>query len=168
MHAGAGEATQRAEQRPDDRSRERLWTVNWESAQLDVGADGAIGGHMEGVRGVLYQDDKPTSYFTAKAADADRETGVLKLSGDVRVVSPKEPESPDFFISDKRRAISDTPIAGARLECEALEWRSDANVIAAKGHVRVVTEDWIAGPEDELWTNSKLTRVGTPDRFGEK
>lgn len=102
---------------------------------------------MEGVRGVMYQGDEPTSDFTAKLADADRATGVLKLSGGVRVVSRED---------------------GTRLECSELEWKGDKNIIAAKGSVRVVTSGWIAGPADELWTNVELTRVGTPDRFGEK
>lgn len=155
VYTGSGEATQRA----DDKARERRWTVNWDSAQIDVDADGGIGGSMEGVRGVLYQGDLPSSDFTAKAAVADRDTGVLTLSGDVRVV--RRVEAPN----GKGASPEDE---AARLECDALEWHSDRDLLMAKGRVRVETDSWLMGPTDELWTNAKLTRVGTPDRFGVK
>lgn len=142
VHSGSGEATRRSE----EAGRGKEWTVKWKSAVLDVGSDGAIGGSMEGVVGVLYRDDKPASDFSADRADADRATGVLVLSGRVRVAARE---------------------GGTVLTCQSLTWRVDDRVAAARGDVRVESPDWTLGPAPEIWANADLTRAGTPEAYAQ-
>lgn len=102
---------------------------------------------MEGVRGVLYREDKEVSDFWASRAEADSRTGILKLTGQVRVVARD---------------------GGSRLECETLEWRGSEKIVVARGGVRVTHRDWSMGPAPELWASPELKRVGTPDAFSKE
>ena len=153
VHSGPGEATRRG----PDRDRFREWDISWTGASLDIAPDGAVGGSMEGVNGVLYRDGVEASDFSADRADADPKTGVLVLVGHVKVVA-----------RSKEGASKGQPMKeGATLTCETLEWRARQNIVAAKGSVRIESKDAVVGPFPELWANGDLTVAGTPDWFQE-
>lgn len=129
----------------DGNVRKRLWTVKWQKADLVYGEGGAIGGSMSEVTGEIYGDGKEASTFKAKSAEADRDTGELKLVGAVEV-----------------RSIQ----PGATLRCETLRWASNGQeIVRAQGQVRVESDGYRLGSFEQLWATPDLSQVGTPDAF---
>lgn len=142
VHTGAGEATRRSE----DEDRAREWEIRWQGANLEVAPDGAVGGSMEGLQGVLFREDVAVSDFSAEFGEADPESGLLQLRGGVKVIARE---------------------GGTTLTCETLEWRARQNIVVAKGTVKIESKMGVVGPFAELWANGDLDVAGTPDWFQE-
>jgi hypothetical protein len=122
---------------------------------------------MASVRGEIYEKGVVTSTFTANSAFADKRTGILKLSGNVRVHSSVPPAEQNVTLTS-----SPKPSSGKReLRCDQLEWLFESEIQKGKlakavGNVTVVTEDGgIVGPVPELWSTPDLKVVGTPEAF---
>jgi hypothetical protein len=136
---GEGEVTRR---RPG--TRERLWSVTWSGARLEYAGEGSFGGSMQGVRGVIYENDRPVSTFEADAAQASKESNVLKVSGNVRVVVD------EFKVN---------------VTCDQIEWRPDDNVVAASGAVRVVMPGFELGPVPRVLSTPAFQHFATDELF---
>ncbi|MBX3118478.1 MAG: LPS export ABC transporter periplasmic protein LptC [Fimbriimonadaceae bacterium] len=124
----------------------KLWHIEWQSVQLALSDDQAMGGSMKTVTGIMYKDGADASTFDAEGADADKETNTLKLWGKVTVRS-KEHQ--------------------ATLTCEKLTWHADRGVLEASGVVTVVYKDYTLGPFERLLCSPELQYVSTPDLFKE-
>lgn len=128
--------------REPDGNRHVLYTVKWESSQLDYTLkDGALNGTLRQVSGELYQEGKLASRFVADAARADKAKGQLVLSGKVTVIG-LDPQ--------------------AKLECQKLEWKTKEKRIRALGGVTIRFNQGTIGPMDELWCLPDLKIAGTP------
>jgi hypothetical protein len=136
VNTEAAEATRSA---PDGK---KLWTVKWQSAQLEAGD--RIYGTMNTVSGTIFKNDKPVSDFYGEKGVSKKDSDVLALEGKVRVVSREQK---------------------ATLYCDRLEWHGDRELAIAKGNVRVESPLFVMDAGSELWSNPELSQVATPDLY---
>lgn len=122
----------------------KLWEVQWGQASLEYEGEGSFGGTMSDVKGSIFENDTPASTFTAKHAAADKAESWLRLRGGVRMEST---------------------VDSAELRCTEVFWDAQANIVKAKGDVRLSSGDFTVGPFQELWTTPKLDYFSTPDLF---
>lgn len=165
MNTTSGETTFRrflAQSKPGVHSGIPVYTIRWKSAQLEyMEAKQNYGGTMQDVSGVLYVEGKEVSTFTADSAEADKETGFLRLSGHVHVIS-EDTES-------KSNATPAKPVVRhafppGDLFCDRLEVVNQLSIIKARGNVQVKDGHGTMGG-DEFWATPDLRFVSTPDLF---
>jgi lipopolysaccharide assembly outer membrane protein LptD (OstA) len=99
------------------------------------------------VSGQVFRDGKLVSTFSADKANADPDSQVLILTGHVVVVSVEH---------------------NATLHCDRLRYEARQKVYKAEGNVLVKTESGAKGTLSEAWATTDLTKVATPDLFGQK
>ena len=133
------EAAEAARRAPNGK---KLWTVKWESAQLEAGD--RIYGTMNTVSGTIFENDKPVSDFFGERGVSKKDSDVLALEGKVRVVSREQK---------------------ATLYCDRLEWHGERKLAIAKGNVRVESPLFVMDAGPELWSNPDLSQVATPDLY---
>lgn len=146
-----GVNTEAAEATRSDPMGKKLWSVKWQSAQLEAGD--RIYGTMYAVSGTIYRNDKPVSDFYGERGVSKKDSDVLALEGKVRLVS---------------RGVQDPgekPVPKATLYCDRLEWHGDRDLLIAKGNVRVESPLFVMDAGSELWSNPDLSQVATPDLY---
>ncbi|HVL38618.1 MAG TPA: hypothetical protein VM328_04420, partial [Fimbriimonadaceae bacterium] len=124
--------------------REDVWKVRWERAELEYAGEGSFGGTMHGVSGTIYEGGVEVSDFSAQRAQADKESNLLRLSGQVRVVA-RESQSV--------------------LTCDTLDWLDVTEMLQAQGNVTLETPAYQVGRFPVIWAAPELEEYGTPDRF---
>ncbi|HMS56054.1 MAG TPA: LPS export ABC transporter periplasmic protein LptC [Fimbriimonadaceae bacterium] len=139
VNTGVGEVIRRS-----DSGQEDLWKVSWKSAKLEYTDDSRFGGAMNDVSGVIYENGKPVSQFTATEAVASKEDNILLLSGEVKVTSVK-PEG--------------------TLSCEEVRYDGEKRRIEASGNVRVDSGLYSAGSFERVYARPDLTMIATPEWF---
>ncbi|HEY0868198.1 MAG TPA: hypothetical protein VGE01_12505 [Fimbriimonas sp.] len=141
VNASPGQATRLGP--PPKRSK--LWTVRWKGARIDFGDEGRFSGYMERVTGSIYDDfGKEASTFQGQAGQADKAKDILRLSGQVKVVSKQHKAS---------------------LFCDKVEYQPDRKVIRAVGNVRIVSDSGTLDAGNEILATPDLRRVATPNLF---
>lgn len=134
----------KAERFRKDGSRERLWLVEWESAELNYNEAGEFGGSMAGVKGEFFQKGESASSFRATKASAKLGEDGLQLTGGIEVTA--------------KNAVSS-------LRCDKLAWNPSKNRLEASGKVTIETDTYVLGPFEVIYASPKLDEVGTPDGF---
>ena len=124
-------------------NRERLWTVNWDAADIAFAEGGAFSGQMREVTGEIFQKDKATATFSADLGEAIKGTNRLKLVGNVRVVS-KNVRAPDTVLTANR-----------------ILWFPETQRYLASGNVLVEGSWGTVGPMENLVTSANLDTFGT-------
>jgi hypothetical protein len=125
--------------------RAKLWTVRWKGARIDFGEGGKFSGSMDKVTGELYDETgKVASTFQGQDGQADKAQDVLRLSGQVKIVSKEHKAS---------------------LFCDKVEYQPGRNLIRAVGNVRIESESGILNAGQEVLATSDLKRVATPNLF---
>jgi lipopolysaccharide assembly outer membrane protein LptD (OstA) len=122
------------------------------------------------VRGTLYTDGEPTTYFEADGARVDQEAQLLILKGNVKVRSLGTKVDENKVGRIIRGEEQATDLEGT-LTCDTVRYEAkDPNrkILKAQGNVKVVGKAGTIGPTPELWANSKLTVVATPNLFDTK
>lgn len=142
VNVGAGENTQRS----SEANRERQWTVDWQSAQIDTVGTGGHAGRMRQVSGTIYEKDKPVGTFQGDSGFADQTKQVLLLKGKVRIVS-------------------NDPKLKATLYADEVRYDARDKIVRAIGNVRVESDLGTLSPVKELWATPDLKTFGTPDMF---
>ena len=99
---------------------------------------------VRGVTGQLLKGGKVASNFVAESGQADTRTGVLVLTGNVRVTAEGR---------------------GMYLVADKLTYDKNRALIFAEGRVEVRSDAWLSGPFAKLVATPGLEKVGTPDRF---
>jgi len=135
--------------------RESLWYVEWKKASIHLqpnaipGADsvGISTGNMEGVRGNLFEGEKPGSTFSADTGSADTMKRILTLEGNVHLHS----SNPD-----------------AELTCDRVVYDAGKEVVRAIGHVRIEGKVGTIGTLSEILATKDLKRIATPGMFYKK
>lgn len=140
LNTGKGSATVRSTEGP----REPMWTVRWESARIEYGGENRISGRMRNVSGEMYEKGAVANTFVADAAEAEKQSNKLVLSGSVKVTS-----------TDYKSTIT----------CDKLVWDGNNNLIRALGNVRFKSRQYTAEVFDELLASPKMNQIGTPDLF---
>ena len=135
---------------PEGFKRHLLWTVKWDSAQVQYAGDEDFGGTMEKVSGTLYGEnergdpDQPLTDFTADRAYADKKSDLLRLEGRIRLTS-----------RDGTRSAT----------CDQVDWHPSKKLLKAAGNVIINTDAYSAGTFKELWASPDLHTAGTPEEF---
>lgn len=142
------------EEGPRKGSRDRLWEVRWKDALLESQGEGSMFGTMEGVEGTIFRADRPTSDFSGQRAESEKDSDVLVLEGDVKVISRE---------IQAEAGARKTP--SATIYCDRIEWHSKLDLLVAKGNVHVESKGFHFGNAQELWCASDLSRIGTPDLY---
>lgn len=136
----SGDAIQR------DEKHEPVYKIAWESAQVRMDNKEQLGGTMELPKGTIYEvGSKPVSNFTSKEGEADPDSKLLTLKGEVVVTSLKHKVT---------------------LRCDEIRYASNnRRLVRALGNVRV-SGDWgtVSGL-NEVWATTDLSTFGTPDLF---
>jgi len=127
--------------------RSRAWGVRWKTASLEFMDEGDKGGDMETVEGEIYKDDQVVSQYSAEKGHADRVTGVLDISGNVRVHSLK-------------------PVGD--VTCDKLSWIPTKQVMIASGNVKIDQNGYTLQGVPEMWCSPDLKSVATPDLYGKQ
>lgn len=148
VESSAGNATSKG---PPPK-REPLWYVEWEKASVhlqpkvtpDSNSMGISTGNMEGVKGNLFEGEKPGSTFNADTGSADSAKRILTLEGNVHFHSV----NPD-----------------AELTCDRIVYDASKEVIHAIGHVRVEGKVGTIGTLSEILATKDLKRIATPGMF---
>jgi lipopolysaccharide export system protein LptA len=140
VHAGGGNLRRIS----DDDERRTLWTVSWKSAALEYTDEQQFGGKMSGVQGELFRGNVAVSTFSASEAIAERGSNVLKLVGEVKVVSA-DPEG--------------------SLVAQQLAYDGDAEVIVAAGGIEARSPRYVLAGMDAAFAEPDLTQVATPELF---
>ena len=125
-------------------NREKLWDVNWQTAQLTILESNKFVGRMQTVNGSIFQKGKVVCTYEAKEGIADKQQDLLDLRGSVKLVSLGY---------------------GEVLTCDEVVYDGTKKIAKAKGHVRAAGKmGSVTGP-DELWATPDLKRIATPDLF---
>lgn len=140
MRITSGEGTQMTE----GPNPERLWSVKWKSAEMDIKGKSGVG-RMEGVSGVIARDGRDVATYRAARALADQERKVLTLSGQVRITSLKDPK--------------------AVLTCDKVTYTGEDKIIKAQGNIRIESGMGTLTSGSELWATPDLSHAATPDLF---
>jgi hypothetical protein len=128
-----------------DQKREKLWSVQWQSAEMEVfDQGGSLAGTLQQVTGQIVSDGQNVSSFTATSAVSDRDQERLWLTGNVKIVS----RNPDMTLT-----------------CDKVLYEADIKLIKAQGNIRIESSSGTLGGMPELWAKPDLSRVGTPDAF---
>ncbi|GIK32916.1 MAG: hypothetical protein HND43_06000 [Armatimonadetes bacterium] len=124
--------------------RPKLWSVRWQTADLEYSEAEEFSMKMDHVSGALYAKNEPVAEFRADSAYADKASDTLILRGHVWV----EALNPNGTVF-----------------CSEVKWLADSEVIQASGGVRLESRDYKLGPIETLWCSPDLRRAGTPDLF---
>lgn len=135
-----GEATVRG--LPPD--RDIHYHLAWKEAQIEVGNLGVLAGTMEGVSGEFYEKSQIASYVTAEHAKAEKDTGLLTLTGHVTVVSKTH---------------------DATLRCDKVEWDDKDKIVKAFGNVQLIGTQGTLTGLNEVWASPKLDYFSTPAMY---
>jgi lipopolysaccharide export system protein LptA len=152
VSTAAGEYTRKA----SAASKERRWTVRWKSSELHY-EEGRAYGTMRDVTGTIFEDDQPVSDFSGDSAVSRRDSSVLSLEGNVKVLSRGLEVKPG-----PKNVLSATK---ATLTCDVLEWHGDQKLIIAKGNVRVDSMGYEFGTAPVLLSSADLSEVATPKMY---
>lgn len=106
--------------------------------------ENGLKGDLTTASGFFYEQNVQKSSFVSDRAHADKQQDTLTLSGNVKVVS----------LTNK-----------TTLRCDSVAWTSSNKKVVAKGNVSVVSEGYSMSNVPELWANSDLSQVATPDLF---
>lgn len=124
------------------------------------------------VSGKLYTDGKSTTTFEADGARIDQEQKLLVLRGNVKLTStgtPGDPITPTGEpITPSNRTGNAVAIPAGTLTCDQVRYEAKVKgkeIIKARGSVLVRTAQGTIGPTPELWANSELTVVATPNLY---
>lgn len=116
----------------------------WNEARIDVGNQGVFAGTMEGVSGEFYEKSQIASYVKSEHAKAERESGLLTLSGNVTVVSRTH---------------------DATLRCDKVEWDDKDKIVKAFGNVQILGTQGTLSGLNEVWASPKLDYFSTPSMY---
>lgn len=131
--------------------RQKLWTVRWKEARIDLSEGGQFSGTMQGVTGSMYADNGTVaSTFESQDAEAvkhdktEKQKDILRLSGNVKIVSREHK---------------------ATLLCDKVEYQPGLKQIRAVGNVRVDAAGGVLNAGNEVIATSDLTQIATPNLF---
>jgi hypothetical protein len=123
--------------------REKLWTVEWQSANLAI-VNGKQSGDMFKVRGSIFDKETVSSTFFADHAEADKAVDRLILDGGIKITSER---------------------SKAKLTAKKVEWFAYIKLFKASGDVMLDTKDGVVGPQDVMYTDAKLTKVASSQEY---
>ncbi len=133
----------------DDANREEAYTIKWLSGVARAADQQHYDLSLEGVSGTLIKKGKPAAEFSADAGTAVKMTGVLSLTGNVRVTSLK----------------SGSKSKGSSVSCDSAVYETSNEIVKTSGHVILRGISFTFGPFSELWCTNDLSEVASPDQF---
>ncbi|MEZ0325585.1 MAG: LPS export ABC transporter periplasmic protein LptC [Fimbriimonas sp.] len=126
-------------------NRDRLWTVRWKSAVMQVYKEGGeFSGELSTVTGDIFRGNNITSTFSADRSTGDKNSEVLILEGHATVVSKQMKST---------------------LTCDRIRYEAGKKLVKALGNVRIVGPSGTVSGLEEVWTTPDLKVVSTPDMF---
>jgi len=133
----------------DDESRELAYEIKWQSGIARASDQQHYDLDLKGVSGTLYKQGSPMADFSADAGSAVKATGILTLTGHVKVTS----------VEAKSKS------KGNSVTCDSMLYKTADEIVKTSGHVTLIGSAFTLGPFNEIWCSSDLSEVSSPDQF---
>lgn len=141
----------------------KLWDIEWKSANLVIKQVKDMFGEMKskqfgtmkGVKGVVYDNGKIASTFSAELAEAFETDDRLKLSGKVVLTA---------ITIDKKDNSKKTTV----LKSNEVLWDPQKKQYVARGAVEVDSPSGYLAPTDKVLASSNLDKIATSEDYFKK